>query len=237
MRSRYTLAISGITLLVLFVGLLFAQNGNGEAPKLAFGSAQGASQVTASPGDTITLKLYLFIDNESGNRIAHIKLTETEVPDGWGLSFDPPTHTSDYNLSGIVTPIEENIYVEPKPVLPEKPTTNDAGTYYLSSPSGKGYLQAKAVDIIVKVPQDAQLGKTYNLRVGGVAAWYGEVGTVLFNQARDFDYKITVIQKTFSEQPMATNQQQPGNSTGIILAVVGLIVVGAAAYFLFFRKK
>ena len=228
-----------------------------------FGTMQQGSAFTVEPGRNITVSIYFFMDEQYGNRNAHVSLNASNVPEGWSVGFDPPIHTTTINVSGVLTNVSENLYVEPKPVLPQVPEVPEAGVYYLRSPSGLGFLQAKMVNVTIRVPQNASVGQVYDVRIAGMADYYGQAGTVALAQARDLDYKITVAMSGYTETIITPTPQvsptpapspsptttpsasatplqgtQGGDNTLFLLgAIVAIVVIAAVAYYLGRSKK
>jgi len=189
---------------IFFVALAQAEAG----AMYDFGTMQQGSSFTAEPGKNVTANLYFYMDEEYGNRVAHVTLDPSTVPDGWEVIIDPPLHNTTMNVSGIITTLTENVYVEPKPVLGTLPEVQEPGTHYLQSPSGRGYLQAKRVEVIIKIPAGAELGKTYDVAINGRAVYLGQSGTVALSQSRDFSYKITLASQEYTET-IVTNTPLP----------------------------
>ena len=198
----------------------------------------------------MTFKIYFFVDSEYGNRITHITLNASEVPDGWNVSVNPEIHQSIISVNGAQRTIIESLYVEPKPLINESeiPDPKPADTAYLNSPSGKGYLQAKMAEVSITVPDTAKPGNSGTVNIAGTAQWYGDQGIVLFTQARDFAYTISIVSPgEFTEEiitPVVNESQQNTTSTqpatggdNTIMFVIGGVVVVAVAYYLFAKKE
>ncbi|MBI5227296.1 hypothetical protein HY988_01795 [Candidatus Micrarchaeota archaeon] len=232
-------------LIFLFFISLFLISVSYAADNFDFGSMQQEKIIQGEPGQNITLNIFFFVDEEYGNRITHISIRESEAPDGWPIAFNPPSHQEYLNISGVIVTSNENIYVEPKPVLPKMPDVPENGTYYLLSPSGKGYLQAKKLEVQIAIPKNAQLGKTYEIKLNAEAAWFGEGGNIALKQNRPFSYSIVLAKKGYSEQVVKpetlgqnssqnSNQNQTGSAIdtnaylmggllAIIIALVGYV--------------
>ncbi|MBI5159553.1 hypothetical protein HY992_05525 [Candidatus Micrarchaeota archaeon] len=170
------------------------------AAQYNFGTIQQNKNLVAEPGENITITVFFFIDSAYGDRNTHINLNEEVVPEGWAVDFDPALHEVVLNVSGIITTFDENLYSEPMPLLDAIPETPAPGYRYVMSPSGKGYLQVKPVNITIRVANDAKLGDAYDVTIGAFGSWFGESGTVSLQQSRSFNYKVAVVSKTYSEQ-------------------------------------
>ncbi len=236
--------------LALLAGALLSA----ETPKYDFGTMQQGGTFTAEPGETVTATLYFFQDEEYGNRITHVKVSATEVPPGWEVELNPPVHDEYVNVSGVITKSNENLYVEPKPVLPAIPADKAEGVSYLASPSGKGYLQAKKLEAKIKIPKDAELGKKYAIALVGEGFWFGGTGNVALKQSRSFRYTVTLEKKEFTEQVISkeaaqkagqkeeTAQTPPavkaaGIDQTLIFVALAIIIVALVAYIFISRKK
>ena len=168
-----------------------------EDAKYNFGSAQADKELKINPGGEISTKLYFY--NIYGNRITHIKLEISEYPENWIISLTPDAHDAEVDISGILTTINENLYVEPSSdVVDEIPENVPEGIEYISS--SVGYIGAKPVEIRIKVPENENYG-SYDLRIDASAFWLGQEGTAEIQQSRSFDYKINVVSEIFYEIP------------------------------------
>jgi len=208
-----------------------------EAPAYSLGTMQPTNSYRASPGEDLVLKFYIF--NAYGNRISHITLGVSDNPDNLNVVL-PPLQTKTWNISGILTPIEENLYVEPMPIVPEKPATSPPGVEYLKSPNVSGFIPAKAVNVTVKIPADAQLGTIHSLVITALAKWYGETGSAQVSQARPFSYRIQILSKNYSET--LYNPPEGGGGGGFSISnemVFGIVIAVLVLVILFqqFRPK
>lgn len=243
--------------LLIFSSFVFAANGT----MYNFGTMQQGSAFTIAPGKTLEINLYFYMDEVYGNRIAHILLTPAEVPQGWSVELDPAAHNATFDISGAMVNVTENLYIEPRPVLSTIPTPEEQGIYYLKSPSGLGYLQARQVRLIVSIPADAQVAKTYPLIITGTASYLSQTGMVGLTQVRDFDYNITVANEGYTETvvtptpvgyvaPVATPTpattpapaatpapQGSGDMTWIALIAVIVVLMGIIAALVFKKRK
>lgn len=237
--------------LIILVGVVNAQE---KEAKYNFGSAQGAKELTISPGDEISTKLYFY--NIFGNRNTHIALSVGDVPENWDVSIEPALHKITVSVSGVSTIIEENLYLRPpSDVADTIPDDIPEGIEYISS--SVGFIGAKPVLIKIQVPDDEKLGTVAKITIEAVASWLGQSGTAAITQSRSFDYTITVASKEFTEEIIGNellgNEQDindlessrdklgSGNklsqltgSSGIMLL---LVIIIALLIFLLIRKK
>ena len=184
-----------ISLFAIFlsISLVAAQ----EDAKYNFGSAQADKELKTNPGGEIITKLYFY--NIYGNRITHIKLEVSEFPENWIITLTPEAHDADVDVSGILTTINENLYVEISEAVDEIPENVPEGIEYISS--SVGYIGADPVEIKIKVPESEKYG-TYDLRIDASAFWLGQEGTAEIQQSRSFDYKIDLVSLIFYEKPI-----------------------------------
>lgn len=176
---------------IFFIGIVNAQ----EAPKYNFGSMQSAKELNIAPGETAETKLYFY--NIYGNRITHVTLDVGEAPEKWDINFEPALHKTKVKISGVLTTVEENLYVRPSETVEEIPEDIPEGIEYISS--SVGYIGAKPVKVKITVPKDEKFGE-YKVTINALANWLGQGGGVAFNQARSFEYTITVTSKEFTEE-------------------------------------
>jgi len=187
--------------LVLFASVSYAQ----EPAKYNFGSSQGEENLTVSPGEEFELVLYFY--NVFGNRTTHISLFVEKLPPNWEIKISPERSNETYEVSGILTEISENLFVEPDEIVDEVPVEK-GGFTYLPAPNVGGFIPAKAVTIKVKVPENEQLGETFELKINSVAEWLGQGGTTAFNQTREFSYNIAIVSENFYEKKV----EEPKNT-------------------------
>lgn len=182
----------GLFLVLLVSSFVIAQD---ELPQYNFGSAQGAKSLSGKPGQNIEGILYFY--NVYGNRPTHIKLEIAEKPD-WEISLNPSVRSVPYEVSGVVQNVEENLVVYPSEAQ-EKAGDFQEGKEWISSKVG--YLHADYVKINIKIPENEEIGKTFNLKIKGTAFWLGQEGTIALQQEREFDYAIRTTTEYY-EKPV-----------------------------------
>jgi hypothetical protein len=216
-----------LTVILLFN---FSSIGQG-SPAYSFGTMQPTVNYRASPGKDLNVTLYFF--NAYGNRITHITLSVSDNPDNLDVVL-PPLQTNTWNISGIMTPIEENLYVEPMPIVSEMPANPVSGFVYLRAQNLNisGFIPTKPINVTIRMPTDAPLGQTHKLTITALASWYGETGTAQVSQARPFSYNIMVVAENYSESlytPPAEGGGGLGLSNemifGIVIAVLVLVIL------------
>ncbi len=237
--------IFSIFFLLLAVAATAGDTNQTTSPTFTFGTMQENHDLSGEPGTNVTVNMYFFIDSAYGNRNAHITINPSNVPEGWATNFVPAMHTVTLNISGIIITNNENVNVEPRPLLAMPPTISEEDIYYLKSPSGKGYLQAKRVQMIVSIPSNASLGQTYDVSATASASWFGDNGAIALTQSRDFNYRIFVVNTKYSEEVVKTTtlnstksnetnqnpqvQETLFNQTNITI-ILGVIIIGLLGY-------
>jgi len=192
--------------------LAYAQNQ--DQPKLALGSIQYQKAASATPGANFSFDIYFFIDEEYGTRTAHIQLG-LDYPEGWNVYVFPPPEQYKWNISGVIVNSTENLYIEPRPLLQSIPEQGEEGIYYIASPSGRGYLQAKKATIYVNVPENAKIGESYQISVSAKANYFGGEGSIMFSQSRSFNFDVKIIAPQYTEQLVPEQQEKPVNENNI----------------------
>ena len=158
-------------LLFTFISIASAS----DVPLYNFGTMQDGMEYNATAGETLNVSLYFFMDEVYGNQVSHILLSPGNVRSPWEVEFTPAAHSATVDVGDTWVNITENIYVEPKPVLPEIPSPPEEGVEYLESPSGLGYLQAKKVEVSIKVPESIPSG-FYHVIISAKAEYFGQAG-------------------------------------------------------------
>lgn len=190
MKKYFTVA-----LIILILGSFSVVSAQ-EAAKYNFGSMQAAKELSISPGDEVETKLYFY--NVYGNRITHITLFVSQAPEGWEIELEPELHNTTVDIAGITVNVTENLYVMPSTATDTIPADIPEGIEYISS--SVGYIGAKSVKIKIKVPEDEEIGKEFNITISASAEWLGQTGAVAIKQSRDFDYIVTTVAGEFYEE-------------------------------------
>ena len=201
------------------------------APAYSLGTMQPINVYVTNPGKTVPVEFYIF--NAYGNRVTHVVISVTDNLDNLQVQL-PPLKTNMWNISGIMTPIEENLYVEPMPMVAEKPANPPEGVYYLKTTNVTDYIPAKKVTVNVTIPASAQLGTEYRLGLMADANWYGELGTAQVSQSRPFSYRLVVVAENFSESLYNPSEGAGGGWSlglsnemvfGIVIAVLVIVIL------------
>lgn len=216
-----------------------------EAAQYNFASAQGSKELQVIPGGTCTGYIYFY--NIDGNRITHITLEVSESPEGWDVTIYPPVGETEVIVNEVPVTVTENLYVEPSELFTEEPADVPEGMVSLSIP-GRGYALGKAAEITVNVPESIAIGATGKITIAGEAAWLGQGGSAAIQQARDFDFTITVVSESTEYTETIPGQDGDSNSDSgstvfdlmkwlpaIIAAAI--VVIGAVYVTLLVRKR
>jgi hypothetical protein len=162
-----------------------------EEPRYDFGTIQTIRSMDVVRGYTYSIKLHFF--NVYGNRVTHVTLSVVEAPPEWNVRIKPELSVYQWNISGVLTNVTENLWVEPMPTVREIPSPVPEGMEYITDPRGGGrYVPTKVAEVIFDVPEDAEL-KSYPIRVDAKADWYGQAGMVTFSQARSFSFTVRTV--------------------------------------------
>ena len=204
------------------------------APAYSLGTMQPINVYVTNPGKTVPIEFYIF--NAYGNRVTHVIISVVENLDNLQVQL-PPLKTNMWNISGIMTPIEENMYVEPMPMVAEKPANPPAGVYYLKTTNVTDYIPAKKVTVNVTIPASAQLGTEYKLALMADANWYGELGTAQVSQSRPFSYRLLVVAENYSETLYNPPSGESGGwSLGLSNEMIFGIVIGVLVVVILFQQ-
>lgn len=206
-----------------------------------FGTTQGAKVIGLEPGEEGELEIYFF--NIHGDRITHVTLEVMSKPAGWETSIDPPLHNQTVDVQERLIQIQENLYAEPSKAVPEKPAVIPEGMDYRPMGGVEGFVPVKVAKIKVKVPEDAELWKSYGITVRGTAEWLGEGGVVALNQVRDFRFTVNTVKHEYTEAIVTETPTVPPPRPGLrnIWIGVGVLVILlaliAGAYYIGRRQK
>jgi hypothetical protein len=211
MKNRFVFSFIFILFSLIFISIAYAQTNQSE-PKLSFGSIQYQKAATATPGANFSFDLYFFIDQEYGTRTAHVQLG-LNYPEGWNVYVIPSQKQYSWNISGIIVNSTENLYVDPRPLLQSIPEPGEEGIYYIASPSGRGYLQAKKATVYVQIPEDAKIGESYQISVFAKANYFGGEGGIMFSQSRSFNFDVKIVAPQYTEQLVTEPKEKATENT------------------------
>ncbi len=148
-------------------------------------------EARAVPGQTVTAAWNLY--NIHGDRITHVVINVAEAPPGWEISIEPGLHGAAYNVTGVLQEIEENLGLRPTEVVGSIPDPKPEGTDYVKHPKEDGYIPVRPVDILVKVPVDAEPFKDYKVTLEAVGNCFMEPGAVVPGIATQLELAIRTI--------------------------------------------
>ena len=208
-------------LLLVSASLVSAQ----DEAKYNFASAQGNKQLKVTPGGASEGVIYFY--NIEGNRITHISLEISKTPGNWKVEIDPPQHEIQVNVSGKIVTVTENLYIEPSQAVAQEPEEVPEGMVYIKL-GNLGYALAKAVHIVVQVPETVEIGTEGDILIAAEAEWLGQTGAAAIKQAREFKFFVEVIsgqtefsetivgeaEKTETEKPGVTQPAKPESGEG-----------------------
>ncbi|MEM3488046.1 MAG: hypothetical protein QXO75_00025 [Nitrososphaerota archaeon] len=155
---------------------------------------------SAAPGAIINAKIYLY--NLYGTYPTHVLFNVTTAPPNWVININPPARNVIYEIPGGTTTIFENVGVEQMDRVNETPATPPEGIEYIRDPVKIGmFIPAKVVYVNIEVPNNAELWKTYDIKISA-SAWCtgGAPGTVGATQSRDFNFQVKVVPTEYYER-------------------------------------
>jgi hypothetical protein len=181
-----------------------------ESARYSFASAQGAKDLKVAPGGEVEGLIYFY--NIDGNRITHVKLAASSIPDGWQVEIEPAEHTTEVLVNGAAFRVSENLYVEPSGVMSVAPGSIPAGMVSIKIPN-RGYVFAVPAVVVAKVPSSAQAGQMVGITVSAEAIWLSQGGGVAMRQERDFQYNVlvTLDADSYTETVVKDNMTLPAS--------------------------
>ena len=205
--KRLALMLVVIALLLAAPSLVLAQ----EEAKYNFASAQGAKEIKVVPGGEGWGVIYFY--NIDGNRITHITLDVSQVPDSWDVEIQPPQHEIEVEITGRIVAVTENLHVEPSEVLAEEAEDVPEGMVCITIPT-RGYALANPVYIVVRVPDGEEIGTRGDILISAEAAWLGQSGAAAIKQARDFDFSVEVVSESTEFTETIVGEGDSSEATG-----------------------
>lgn len=196
MKKTCLLLLSAVLLLLVLPLPVLAD----EPAKYNFASAQGSKDLNIPPGQEGSGYIYFY--NIDGNRITHINLEVAQAPEGWQVEIQPPKGETQVEVSGQVTTVTENLYVEPSEPFPEEVEPPEG--MVCIPVSTRGYAFAKEARINVKVPAGEEIGTKEEIVISATASWLGQGGAAAITQARDFKYTVEVVTNLPFEEKIIT---------------------------------
>ncbi len=171
-----------------------------------FGTMQPVSTYSAVPGATLYIEVYVY--NIYGDQTVHTLVDSVNAPNGWEVSFEPEASYVTYEIPGGTTQIYENLDVPPmgKVTQEEYGKVSMEGLTYLPDPVTPGYyIPAKKLRMIVEIPSDAELWKTYQLSFT-LKAWCtgGAPENIAVEQNREFRFLVKTVVPEYFERKVVT---------------------------------
>ena len=184
-------------------------------------------EAKAKPGQEVvgTWNLY----NLYGDRTTHIIIEKIQGPD-WEITFDPALHEASYEVSGEIRTIDENIALEESSVVLEIPENPPEEVDYVKHPNQEGYIPVKPTDIYITIPEDAEIGTTYNVVVSFTqVAPSGEGGMLRVAGAITTHFPVEVVgtgeSSLLEGQPTVTEPEKAATSFWIPAILILIIIV------------
>ncbi len=175
---------------LIMIGLALIMISAAGAQVYNYASVQPGKVLNVIPGGEVTTKLLFY--NYYGDAITHISLFPISIPDGWILEIIPSVHNDTFDVSGELVTVSENLFVAPEEAYLEKMV--EEGYEYLEVAGVDGYVRAKVVNVIIKVPEDAEVREVFDVKIGSRAAWLGlRSGTISVKQERGFSYQVKIV--------------------------------------------
>ena len=199
-----------------------------EPAKYNFASAQGSKDLKIISGGEGVGIIYFY--NIDGNRITHVTLEVSQAPGDWQVEIQPPLGEIQVEVGGTYVAVTENLHVEPSELLLEEPERAPPGKVIIVVPN-RGYAFAREADIIIQVPESAEIGTRADITVSAVAEWLGQTGAAAIKQARDFSFSVEVVaEATGGEEKII---EENGGFSSIIMkwlpTIIAIVIVVLAA--------
>jgi hypothetical protein len=209
-----------------------------EPAKYSFATAQSSKDLKITPGTEGVGIIYFY--NIDGNRITHVSLEISQAPDDWGIEIQPPMGDTLVEIGGSKVSVTENLYVEPSELMLDEPENVPQGMVSIIV-SNRGYAMAKAANIIIQVPETAEIGTQVGITISSVAEWLGQTGTAAIRQARDFDFSVEVVAEVTGDNEKIVEEN--GGFSSIIMrwlptiVAIVLVVLAVVLIPLWVRKR
>jgi len=156
------------------------------------GTMQPVKGFAALPGSTVEAKLYFY--NLYDTLTTHVLLTLTDAPPGWGVEIEPPARDVIYETPlGSIT-VLENIDVPLTPKTPNCEGTLAGYELIRDTVTPGACIPAKVVLVRIKVPQNVEIGKTYEIKLTATGRCLSpQVGNVFTSQVREFTFQVKPV--------------------------------------------
>ena len=186
-------------------------------------------EVSAKPGQegVRTWNLY----NLYGDRTTHIVIEKIEGPD-WEISFTPDIHEANYEVSGIIQTIDENVALEESSVVLEIPENPPEGVDYVKHPNQEGYIPVRPINIYITIPENAELWKVYEFVFEAKGNCFTEPGAVIPGVATQLNFNVKptteFYEKPLEELKVKNDTQKAPEEPGLIGITGAVTGVGLA---------
>jgi hypothetical protein len=176
----------------------------------------------------------MYFYNIDGNRITHVTLEVSQAPANWQVAVQPPRGETQVEVNGQPVTVTENLYVEPSEASSVEIKDIPEGMVCIPV-SQRGYALAKEAKLIVRVPDDEEIGMQQEIVVTATARWLGQGGAVDFIQSRDFNFTVDVVAEVTEYQEKILDKG--GWASRWLPWIAAAIAVLAAATFLYMRRR
>jgi hypothetical protein len=220
-RCKLSIIFSILILSSLFLSLTFVD------AACSLGATPLGAGAKVKPG-TEVLVVWNFY-NLYGDRTTHITVTKTSGPD-WDIRYDPAFHVEEYEVSGVVSNMSENVAIENSSVVLEIPADIPEGMDYVKHPSKDGYIPVKTLKIYISVPKNAKLWESTGFTFQAKGDCFTEPGAVIPAVATEMKVNITTTTE-YSEKKVSDKKgilDLTGGVIGINLTT-GLIAFAVLA--------
>ncbi len=221
----------------IIIGLVLIMISIASAQVYNYASVQPGKVLNVIPGGEVTTKLLFY--NYYGDAITHISLFPISIPEGWVLEIDPAVHNDTFDVSGELVTVSENLFVSPEEAYPEKRV--EEGYEYLEVAGVDGYVRAKVVNIVIRVPEDAEVREVFDVKIGSRAAWLGlQSGTISVKQERGFSYQVKIVpEEEYIRFVEPTGFSVLGfvQENTVIILIFTLIILSITMFYMAFMLK
>ncbi|GEM_PF-6477419 len=189
----------GRKFIILFVFLFFYSPIVNAACSL--GANPLSMEASARPGDEIEVTWNFY--NLYGDRLTHVVVNKIKGPD-WKIRYDPELREQNYEVSGVIEKIRENIAVEKSPIVLEIPESPPEGIDYVKHPNEEGYIPVRPLKIYLSIPDDADLWEEYDFVFEAKGSCVSEPGAVIPGMAIQLSLNVKTTAE-FYEKPVKDN--------------------------------
>ena len=181
-RGKSNLIFSILILSTMLFSLTFVESA------CSLGATPLGAGAKVKPGTEVLVTWNFY--NLYGDRTTHITITKTSGPN-WDIRYEPEFHEEQYDISGVISPMNENLAIETSSVVLEIPANPPEGVTYVKHPSKDGYIPVKQLKIYIKVPENAKLWENTGFTFQAKGDCFTEPGAVIPAVATEMKVNIT----------------------------------------------